>query len=712
MTLEQQIQNWIKQRQQKPCHRQLVVISGEKDWGLQTAEFLLTQLEFNANSGKPTLAIGLNELNTFDFATHISNKDYRRYLGRETQCVVYNCWAGMRANALSALSGTIVQSGLMILVCPTLENWPQYRDNELEQRVSFGYQESFTVSYFTKWLLSHIKADPQILLVTPENLSGGPVQLPQAPANISQLAPCATKEQYDAVEAIVKVATGHRNRPLVIQADRGRGKSTAIGIACAELISQHNKRIILTAPHKTNSEQTFAMFERLSNQTDSLQFWAIDALIEQNPKADLVIIDEAAALPSELLKQLCTQYRRIVFSTTIHGYEGSGRGFEIRFKDYLKTQFPEYREHKLHQPIRWAENDPLEQFWFKVFAYKTDSHQQIEQTNFHGLVSQEELINKPYLLYQVFSLLVNAHYQTSPDTLVSLLDSPDHFIFVSLTNGQLMATAVVTVEGGSALKPLSQDIAFGKRRPNGHLLAQKLAYSMSAPNLATLKYVRIVRIAVEQENRRKKTGSELLKVIQNWASSTQKAQYMGASFGADTELLNFWLNNKFQLVQLGLKKETATGEFNAIVLKEINGSLESIIPSMQASLKSLFLFYLSSTYQHLPYSMVMQVLINLNVRETLSPQQQTELHAFANSQRSLPITMPSIGSLALNSVIYSELMPELMPEQKALFIQYILQRHTVSSLANSGLIKGKKDLEKHIREISKLALITIQKNER
>ena len=43
-------------------------------------------------------------------------------------------------------------------------------------------------------------------------------------------------------------------------------------------------------------------------------------------------------------------------------YEGSGRGFALRFQKALDTLAPSWLAVRLQQPMRWAENDPLERF--------------------------------------------------------------------------------------------------------------------------------------------------------------------------------------------------------------------------------------------------------------------------------------------------------------------------------------------------------------
>ena len=93
--------------------------------------------------------------------------------------------------------------------------------------------------------------------------------------------------------SICKVAQGHRNRPLVLTADRGRGKSSALGIAAAKLMQTSVKTICLTAPHIHTVEQVFTHIKRLlpnalitknsvEYQSSSLTFKSIDKSVDSS----------------------------------------------------------------------------------------------------------------------------------------------------------------------------------------------------------------------------------------------------------------------------------------------------------------------------------------------------------------------------------------------------------------------------------------------
>lgn len=63
-------------------------------------------------------------------------------------------------------------------------------------------------------------------------------------------------------------------------------------------------------------------------------------------QAELVVIDEAAAIPLPLVRQLLGPYL-VFLSSTVSGYEGTGRSLSLKLIDQLRNQTNEkVGEHK------------------------------------------------------------------------------------------------------------------------------------------------------------------------------------------------------------------------------------------------------------------------------------------------------------------------------------------------------------------------------
>lgn len=79
-------------------------------------------------------------------------------------------------------------------------------------------------------------------------------------------------------------------------------------------------------------------------------------------EADVLIVDEAAGIPVPMLFAFTERFRKVIFASTIHGHEGAGRGFSLRFLRALQ-QNREINLYKieLKEPIRYAPNDPVEE---------------------------------------------------------------------------------------------------------------------------------------------------------------------------------------------------------------------------------------------------------------------------------------------------------------------------------------------------------------
>ncbi|MCT9623490.1 tRNA cytosine(34) acetyltransferase TmcA, partial [Curtobacterium sp. C2H10] len=72
--------------------------------------------------------------------------------------------------------------------------------------------------------------------------------------------------------------------------------------------------------------------------------------------ASWLIVDEAAAIPGPLLRRLVARFPRTLLTTTVQGYEGTGRGFLLKFC----AGFAQLRQFSLSAPVRWAPGCPLE----------------------------------------------------------------------------------------------------------------------------------------------------------------------------------------------------------------------------------------------------------------------------------------------------------------------------------------------------------------
>ncbi len=116
------------------------------------------------------------------------------------------------------------------------------------------------------------------------------------------------------------------------------------------LLRQLAGEAIVTAPTRS------AVDVLASFAGEAFRFMAPDALLSSKEKASWLIVDEAAAIPAPLLRQLVSRFPRTLLTTTVQGYEGTGRGFLLKFCASL----PYLQLFSLSAPIRWAAGCPLE----------------------------------------------------------------------------------------------------------------------------------------------------------------------------------------------------------------------------------------------------------------------------------------------------------------------------------------------------------------
>jgi tRNA(Met) cytidine acetyltransferase len=429
-------------------------------------------------------------------------------------------------------------------------------------------------------------------------LSVGYPDAPVADMRRPEDAECLTLDQARAVGRLVGL---RRRRPLVITADRGRGKTAALGIACARLLSAGETELLVTAPRVA---ALVPLFERLQAMCPGGNRVGNDFLLEGRrvsviaPDAltagvrarklggdgSWLLVDEAAAIPAALLGEWLTAFPRIAFATTVHGYEGSGRGFALRFRERLEHQTPDWEPCHLGEPIRWASGDPLESLVTRLLLLDAEPGDVMapEVPLEYRTWRPGDLIHDEIHLQEMFGLLVQAHYRTTPADLRRLLDAPG-IELSSLDAGGTPQAVLVTLEEGGFDSGLAEAVARGERRPRGHLMAQSLAAHAGSREALEGRLRRVLRIAVHSDRRREGLGSRLIEFAREQARK-DGCQLLGASLGAEPGLIAFWQAMGWRAVRLGLSRETATGEHAVMMVMPLDDRGATLVSGLQARL--------------------------------------------------------------------------------------------------------------------------------
>ncbi|MFP4246229.1 MAG: GNAT family N-acetyltransferase, partial [Halochromatium sp.] len=560
-------------------------------------------------------------------------------------------------------------------------------------------------------------------------------------------------DQAEAVAAIRALAMGRARRPLVLTADRGRGKSAALGIAAGCLVAEQRLRIIVSAPRRSAVDTLFVHAQAILRTTAAaetdplLHFAAPDALLATSPPADLLLIDEAAGIPAPLLEQLLMRYPRIGFATTVHGYEGTGRGFDLRFRALLDQRTPGWRALRLKTPVRWRQDDPLEPFINQILLLDaepaTDTRvaaADLASARF-AIHSPETLASDDALLGQVFGLLVLGHYQTRPNDLRHLLDGPNLEVATlgvsaesnastdrnggsssggdfrggsdnhARDNGprdaqsssnasaevgtceQVLATALIAREGRLAPQ-LRQPIFAGQRRPRGHLLPQTLSAHAGLVEAPDLGYARIVRLAVHPAARRRGLGRRLIAELAARAHR-QGLDLLGASFGANAELLAFWRRCGLAPLHLGSRRNAASGAHAAVVLQALSPAGAALVEHARTRLGDDLPTLLSGPLQSVEPALVAALLRELPARDAMGgADDQRQIDAFADAHRSFEAALPALARLVATR---AGIAGGLEAQQRELLIHSILQRREPEVTIGAFGFSGRAELLQRLR---------------
>ncbi|XWS33239.1 hypothetical protein CRYUN_Cryun22dG0064400 [Craigia yunnanensis] len=419
---------------------------------------------------------------------------------------------------------------------------------------------------------------------------------------------------------------------VALLAARGCGKSAALGLAIAGAIAAGYSNIYVTAPSPENLK---TLFEFVCKGFDAIEYKEhidYDVVKSVNPEfkkatvhiniykqhrqtiqpheheklsqVELLVVDEAAAIPLPVVKSLLGPFL-VFLSCTVNGY-ASADPMESWLNALLCldvtnsvpgiSRLPPPSECDLY----YVNRDTL-------FSYHKDSEQ---------------------FLQRMMALYISSHYKNSPNDLQLMADAPAHHLFVLLgpvdeSKNQLpdvLCVIQVSLEGQISRKSAIKSLSDGYQ-PHGDQIPWKFCEQFRDAVFPSLSGARIVRIATHPSAMRLGYGSaavELLTRTINFCSELdvedveetphlsqlrlteaaekislleenikprtdlppllvhlhecrpEKLHYLGVSFGLTLDLFHFWKKHKFAPFNICQIPNNVMGEHTCMVLKPLN----------------------------------------------------------------------------------------------------------------------------------------------
>ena len=479
---------------------------------------------------------------------------------------------------------------------------------------------------------------------------------------------CATMDQARALVSVVDAINSHKQSFSFLSAARGRGKSATIGMAIALAASLGLANIYISSPSLSNVQTVFEFvklsLEKLSYkpitdftvlQTRDEELGSLDSQIvidtnyrqviqwipsdrpELLSNCDLLCIDEAAALPMPLVRKLLGNYHTIM-SSTISGYEGTGRSLSIKLIDRIRNK-DNFREIILDEPIRYSQNDPIEALLNNLLLLDAkEEDADFEKKNLALFHVQKDVLfsyseTSEELLRKIQAILVTSHYRNSPDDLQLLADAPAHELFILIDKSTLSAPEPLCVcqiafEGKIPADSLLKELSKGSRG-SGDLIPWSIGRQWPRRNFSQLFGARVVRIATHSQLQSRSLGRIMITALNSYFSGKlykgkpyekrtlitplskrepENINWFGTSFGLSPALAKFWLNNQFKPLYIRQQASQITGEYSAIFAKNISGA--EIVDEISADFAYGLDFYAGSPFKHFPALLVAHLLKN------------------------------------------------------------------------------------------------------
>jgi tRNA(Met) cytidine acetyltransferase len=681
--------------------RRMVVLCGPGEGKAEVAAQLVDMYVDSINRAPSMLyaidsldegSVGVRQLRRFretlkselDFRT-ITYLDTESVMGSTYDILILDVVEELRPNDIGRLVETVRGGGFIILLAPPLSSWIDNVTRFQRKLLVPPYSVSDLKRLFTQRFIRKLKEHKGIWLIDLETGSvnyneplgtktgEGKLELPSGPLFPRELYFMA--KTNDQVKALSAMETFVREKRLVmiLTANRGRGKSAVLGLGLAGLLSSVKGRfnVIVTAPSLYNVQVLFEFLKKASEKlgleckeekdkeglTKAIRTRKGRVRYEEPydavfADARMVVVDEAAGIPVHLLLRIKRNFRKAVFSSTAHGYEGAGRGFTVRFLSALRKESrTPLLETSMKEPIRYAHEDPIEAWLYDTLLLDAEPAK-IEAEPVSVVYEKADLekwfTEREDELREFIGIYVLAHYRNRPDDVAMIGEAPHHFARLLRSSEGSIVTAIHLAREGGLDDDLIEQILAGFE-PSGNVVPS-IMVKYYPPYRYFAKYAgwRIVRIAVHPQLTDKGFGSLALQDLCDEARK-EGMDWVGAGFGATRELLNFWIKNEFIPVHISPNRNPASGEYSVLVVRPLSRRAEKLIGVANSEFRLRLLNSLYDTYSDLEVEVAELLLRSPYGREevklSLSKSQKARLKSYVNGIVTYEVANDAVGRL-------------------------------------------------------------------
>ncbi|KAL7418060.1 DUF699-domain-containing protein [Mrakia frigida] len=557
-------------------------------------------------------------------------KDSTKILGQTFGMLVLQDFEALTPNLLARTVETVEGGGIVVLLLRTMSSLQQLYTMTMDVHARYRTDSHASVvpRFNERFILSLGSCDDCLILDDELNvlpISTGKDIVPVAPGKakaieggkelkglkesledtkpVGELVKLAkTLDQAKAILTFVEaIAEKTLSSTVTLTASRGRGKSAALGLSIAAALAHGYSNIFVTSPSPENLK---TLFEFIFKGMDALGYEEhldYDIVQSTNPdfnkaivrvnvfrghrqtiqyiqpedahvlgQAELVIIDEAAAIPLPLVRSLIGPYL-VFMASTINGYEGTGRSLSIKLIQQLRestraSTLPKdpnpsddlrpssssskqppatvkpaaglsrtLREIKLEEPIRYAAGDKVEKWLNTVLCLDAS----VVSKNVQGCphppdcelfyVDRDTLFSfhpaSELFLQRMMALYVASHYKNTPNDLQLMSDAPAHHLFVLLppikddenTLPDPLVVIQVALEGNISKEIILKSLAQGLRS-GGDMIPYLIAQQFQDDDFAMLSGARVVRIATHPDYSGMGYGARALQALSSFYS--------------------------------------------------------------------------------------------------------------------------------------------------------------------------------------------------